>query len=292
MRGGKRSLFVELGQRIGRGVVIEPEVRVRSRPDRPAGMGRGARLLCDCGNVYEDLISRLVGTGPKPRRMSCGCGNRGRPPGNRTHGMTRTPTYTSWSAMKARCLNPRDPYYADYGGRGITVCERWLRFDAFFADMGERPRGRTLDRIDANGNYEAGNCRWATYKEQTHNTREPRQYCWSPAIASRDEIRGKFASGDWSMKKLAREYGVSEKTIARWIEGITPPKRSWGGSSAFRGVSLIRRGGRWLAYIQVEGQRIPLGRHDTEVGAALAYDSAARRYHGDAARLNFPEEAA
>lgn len=90
----------------------------------------------------------------------------------RTHGHNRSPTYSSWQSMKNRCLNPNEPSYARYGARGITVCDRWLEFANFLADMGERPAGTSLDRWpNAAGNYEPGNCRWATPTEQALNRR-------------------------------------------------------------------------------------------------------------------------
>lgn len=84
-------------------------------------------------------------------------------------------TYTTWKSMNQRCNYPKHKSYEDYGGRGIRVCERWLDFMAFLEDMGERPSGMTLDRFpDANGNYEPGNCRWATVSEQCRNRRSNR----------------------------------------------------------------------------------------------------------------------
>lgn len=89
------------------------------------------------------------------------------------HRSKQTPTYISWRAMVMRCENPNYRYFKDYGGRGITVCDRWLRFEDFLSDMGERPPGLTLDRIDNERSYSKDNCRWGSPSEQTRNRRRP-----------------------------------------------------------------------------------------------------------------------
>lgn len=87
------------------------------------------------------------------------------------HGMNKTPTHNTWYGMKQRCLYKKDKDYLSYGGRGIKVCKRWLTFKNFLEDMGIKPIGLTLDRINNDGNYEPSNCKWATRKEQQRNRR-------------------------------------------------------------------------------------------------------------------------
>jgi hypothetical protein len=135
--------------------------------------------LCECGETKIVSGSNLR-TG---HTTSCGCFRREFQSEviterNTLHGHTRgrgkrpSHTYKSWQAMLQRCYKQNHISYSDYGGRGITVCQQWREdFRTFLRDMGERPLGKTLDRIEVNGNYEPSNCRWATFLEQVHNRR-------------------------------------------------------------------------------------------------------------------------
>ncbi len=117
-----------------------------------------------------------------------------------THGMSKTKTHKSWESMKQRCLNPKAPDYHRYGGRGVYVCSRWKdSFENFLEDMGERPEGKTLDRIDNLKGYEPNNCRWATIKEQQANRQNLAKVV--------------YQGRDITVAELANEIGIPSKVL-------------------------------------------------------------------------------
>jgi hypothetical protein len=122
---------------------------------------------CVCGKIKLVHISHLT----SGKSVSCSCQTK------HTHNMTGTSEYRSWHGAKMRCTSPSNDRYASYGGRGISMCDTWLNsFEQFFKDMGNRPTGTSLDRINNDGNYSKENCRWATPKEQMRNRKVCEKY--------------------------------------------------------------------------------------------------------------------
>ena len=167
--------------------------------------GRDARgeshFLCDCccGNSSTASLGNIRSGHTK----SCGClGEESRV----KHGRCGTPVYLSWRSMIQRCTNPKSPNYYLYGGRGITVCSRWLTsIENFIEDLGDRPEGTSLDRIDNDGNYEPPNCRWATAKEQQQNTRKTK--------LNPESVRH-IRNSEESPSALASMFGVDQVTVS------------------------------------------------------------------------------
>ena len=127
--------------------------------------------LCDCGVGILTTTYQLK----SGKTKSCGCYSKDR---MTKHGMEGTPTYNTWGHMLSRCRSETHKQYADYGGRGIAVCKEWERFEVFFADMGEKPEGMSLDRIDNDLGYYKDNCRWADQKTQVRNRRNSPVVIW------------------------------------------------------------------------------------------------------------------
>lgn len=128
-----------------------------------------------------------------------------------------TPTYYSWAAMVQRCTNPARNNWHDYGGRGIKVCRRWLKFDNFLADMGERPPGTSIGRRDCDGGYSPANCEWQTDTQQNRQRRNNRL---DPLKV--EAIRRRYARGNETQRGLGKEYGVSKTMIRNVVTG-----RAW-----------------------------------------------------------------
>lgn len=161
----------------------------------------------------------------------------------------RTDTYSIWCGIRSRCSNPKDKAYPNYGGRGITVCERWSDFQNFLHDMGERPsKKHSVDRINNDGNYEPGNCRWATAKQQVRNTRRTiyitidgrtlpaSEWCELESL-DYDAFFYRYQQG-WGDEECI--FGRSPANSMTY-EGVTKTIREWSETSGVKYRTLIRR---------------------------------------------------
>lgn len=219
-----------IGKRIGRLVVISF--------DRKDGYTSWWKCRCDCGKEKILQQSNII----SERTISCGCY---RDELQTTHGKSSSCEYKTWANMIARCTNPKEHYYANYGGRGITICDRWKNsFEEFYADMGDRPSGNySIERLDVNGNYEPSNCVWATSFQQQRNIRVQRNnktgitgVAWVPEL-KRYTARIKL---DGKSKHLGCFVTLSEAAAARRQAEI----KYWGKSqSDISGMGKVSNAG-------------------------------------------------
>ncbi len=196
-----------IGKRYGKLVVLS----LSGRNDK----GRYVwECLCDCGNKIISS-SQYLGS----RKNSCGClvGKKG------THGMGKTRTYKIWSCMLQRVSNKNSSAWKYYGGRGIKVCDDWIKFENFFRDMGEANKNQSIDRIDNEGDYCPENCRWVSLKVQARNKRNNRII--------------KYKGKSLCISEWAEIYSIKVATLwARLVKGMEPPE-------CFLPVGEIPRGG-------------------------------------------------
>ena len=193
---GKKSLnHVEvIGKKFGMLVVVSEETKIEN------GWKVECVCLCDCGKTRILPKSYLLAG----KVISCGC-TRFRPRANNfkpqfKHGMHASKEWAAWKSMKARCTNPNNAEYHRYGGRGITVCPEWFNsFSTFYEDMGAKPEGLSLDRIDNNRNYCKENCRWATTRQQLNNKST------NVFVTYKGETK--------SASEFARQYGIKPDTL-------------------------------------------------------------------------------
>ncbi len=172
------------------------------------------RCSCECGSVIDVDSQKLR----RKHTKSCGCDKpRMCAEANVTHGNARigkhTRTYRIWNAMWTRCTNPHQKHWKHYGGRGITVCERWKSFENFYSDMGECPPKLTIERRNTNGNYEPSNCSWQSYKSQARNKRSNKMIT----------VHGVTAC----MAEHCERYGIDRRVVEHRLA------RSWSIEKAF-----------------------------------------------------------
>lgn len=192
------------GQRFGRLIAIKPTSK------RTFSRSIIWLCQCDCGNIKEVMASNLR----SGVIQSCRCLQKERvSKANTTHGYsmngTMARTYRSWGMLRSRCNNPKDPAYKNYGGRSIKVCKRWDKFENFLEDMGKRPEGMTIDRIDNDGNYEPDNCRWATIGQQIRNSRHTKLNILKVQVIKKLLKESNLTQGD-----IGEIFNVAGQTIS------------------------------------------------------------------------------
>jgi hypothetical protein len=195
-----RTILLETGKKYNRLTIIGVSMR--------SGRNTIAVCRCDCGTEKE-IYATHVRTG---HIKSCGCLRVDRGRANATHGKSHSGAYKSWTSMLSRCRNPNDGAYPMYGARGISFCKRWNDFTKFYADMGDRPAGHSIDRINNYKNYSPGNCRWATCKEQSQN--------------KRNNVYVEFNGEKLCVSEWSRRNGIPTQTIRGRLE------RGWDGGQA------------------------------------------------------------
>lgn len=170
------------------------------------------KCLCSCGNTTIVYYSGLV----YGRTTSCGCKlTEVRGQSSITHGQSGTPMYNAWKTMFRRCETPTNTDYMNYGGRGIKVCPEWKDFEVFARDMGERPEGTTLERIDNNGNYCRGNCRWATRADQARNRRSSIWYEFEGEKVVETDFAVRIGMKQGAVAELRRKGYTMEQILLR-----------------------------------------------------------------------------
>jgi len=187
-----------VGKRVGRLMVVERAKNSKSGQ---------ARWVCECECGKKSIVLGYDLRSGKTR--SCGCLQKEKAiEAHLTHGMRKTPTYISWAGIKNRCTNHSYHGYKNYGGRGISVCERWNKFENFYEDMGEKPKGLSVERKDNNGNYCPENCCWETIKNQNRN--------------KRSNVNIEYHGKTQCMKDWAKELGINYGTLKSRLKTHSP----------------------------------------------------------------------
>jgi hypothetical protein len=220
---------IKIGEKFGRWTVLKEDDIKTSRTVK-------RRVICECSCGAQKSVSLV-----ELRRgstTSCGCFQKENASKQmKTHGMKGTPEYYSWESMRQRCHNPKHKSCKYYGGRGIGICDEWEKFENFFKDMGFRPKGKTLDRIDNSKGYSKDNCKWSTFKEQSLNRRNNHiitfrgeSLCeseWSERMGiGRTVIKNRIKSG-WSEERALTTPLVNAPIIISW-QGKTMNVSQWG----------------------------------------------------------------